>query len=161
MLCDLKCKLCSCFLSYKIEITAAPTSRDHCVRITQIKKLEYLTHSKHSVNVSSHYNYRIHQYWANGGVKVEKLLSTFMSFLIKGETKHLVSLHEFWCKTSVHFHEPSEVPALIPTPVDLGRYTSTGISIHLHTQSPRTHSCLNPPGKPKLERESVSSSEQQ
>lgn len=154
-LCDLRCKLCSCFLSYKIEITAAPTSRDHCVRITRNKKSGYLTHGKHSVNASSHYNYRIHQYWANGGVKVEKLLSTFMSFLIKGETKHLVSLHEFWCKTLVHFHEPSKVPD------HLGRYTSTGISIHLHTQSPRTHRCLNPPVKPKLEGESVSSSEQQ
>lgn len=78
-----------------------------------------------------------------------KQLSIFMSFLIKKKKqKAPVSLHEFWC--NLHIYEPPEVSVLIPKPVELGRYTSPGLYIHLHKQSPRTYRFQNPPRKPKL-----------
>lgn len=52
-------------------------------------------------------------------------------------------------------YEPSKTPGPIPKPVDLGRYTNTGLSTYTHTRTLRTNRFQNPSGKPKNEKESV------
>lgn len=56
--------------------------------------------SRHAINASSHYYYRMYQYQVDGGDKVDKQLRSYTSNRSFG--------------ANLHFCKHSEVPALIP-----------------------------------------------
>lgn len=110
---------------------------------------QYLAHSKYPRNARSHYDYQICRYWEDGGDKVDKCFHVLSNQ--RRNKRSCISARALG-QSSLLWTLESACPYSHSCPS--GQLDKHWAPLTC-TQSLRTHRCQDPPGKPKLEKESV------